>query len=124
MLTIKSDDVYGRSKAYESIIKGTEIIGPKVPESFNVLVKELQGLSLKVDLVSSDKIIDAEDILAQSIKQEGDNLSTVDVPEPEFSDVDVTADAVADEFRIMELDDQITESEEAVTQNEAAKEAK
>jgi DNA-directed RNA polymerase subunit beta len=42
MLTIKSDDVYGRSKAYESIIKRTEIVGPKVPESFNVLVKELQ----------------------------------------------------------------------------------
>ncbi len=47
MLTIKSDDVYGRSKAYESIIKGTEIVGPKVPESFNVLVKELQGLALR-----------------------------------------------------------------------------
>jgi len=44
MLTIKSDDVYGRSKAYESIIKKTAIVGPKVPESFNVLVKELQGL--------------------------------------------------------------------------------
>jgi DNA-directed RNA polymerase subunit beta len=53
MLTIKSDDVYGRSKAYESIIKKTEIVGPKVPESFNVLVKELQGLGLKVDLVDS-----------------------------------------------------------------------
>ncbi len=53
MLTIKSDDVYGRSKAYESIIKKTEIVGPKVPESFNVLVKELQGLGLKVDLVAS-----------------------------------------------------------------------
>jgi DNA-directed RNA polymerase subunit beta len=48
MLTIKSDDVYGRAKAYESIIKGTEIQGPKVPESFNVLVKELQGLGLKL----------------------------------------------------------------------------
>ena len=51
MLTIKSDDVYGRSKAYESIIKKTDIYGPKVPESFNVLVKELQGLGLKVDLI-------------------------------------------------------------------------
>src|ERR1700751_247870 len=51
MLTVKSDDVYGRSKAYESIIKKTQIVGPKVPESFNVLVKELQGLGLKVDLV-------------------------------------------------------------------------
>jgi DNA-directed RNA polymerase subunit beta len=48
MLTIKSDDVYGRSKAYESIIKGEDIVGPKVPESFNVLVKELQGLGLKL----------------------------------------------------------------------------
>ncbi len=65
MLTIKSDDVYGRSKAYESIIKKTEIVGPKVPESFNVLVKELQGLGLKVDLVQSDKVIDAEEVLAE-----------------------------------------------------------
>ena len=57
MLTIKSDDVYGRSKAYESIIKRTDIVGPKVPESFNVLVKELQGLGLKVDLISSDELL-------------------------------------------------------------------
>ena len=49
MLTIKSDDVYGRAKAYESIIKDEPIVGPKLPESFNVLVKELQGLGLRVD---------------------------------------------------------------------------
>ena len=48
MLTLKSDDVYGRSKAYESIIKQEPIIGPKIPESFNVLVKEMQGLCLDV----------------------------------------------------------------------------
>ena len=60
MLTIKSDDVYGRSKAYESIIKQTPIIGPKVPESFNVLVKELQGLGLKVDSLLPDPAVDAE----------------------------------------------------------------
>jgi DNA-directed RNA polymerase subunit beta len=60
MLTIKSDDVYGRAKAYESIIKGTEIQGPKIPESFNVLVKELQGLGLKVDLRKENEEIDAE----------------------------------------------------------------
>ena len=51
MLTIKSDDVYGRAKAYESIIKNEPIEGPKLPEGFNVLVKELQGLGLKVDLL-------------------------------------------------------------------------
>ncbi len=107
MLTIKSDDVYGRSKAYESIIKGTEIVGPKVPESFNVLVKELQGLGLKVDLVGEGKAIDAEDVLAQSVKEDASHLPTVDVPAPEISDVDVTAETVGDEFSILDLDDQI-----------------
>ncbi len=105
MLTIKSDDVYGRSKAYEAIIKQTEIVGPKVPESFNVLVKELQGLGLKVDLVSSDIVIDAEEVLAENIKDEASHLSDVDVPVPSASDVDVTEDASADEYIVMELDD-------------------
>ena len=104
MLTIKSDDVYGRSKAYESIIKGTEIVGPKVPESFNVLVKELQGLGLKVDLMTADAIIDAEKVLAASIKEEAAHLPVVDVPMDMASAVDVTTDAVADEFLELELD--------------------
>ncbi len=107
MLTLKSDDVYGRSKAYESIIKGTEIVGPKVPESFNVLVKELQGLGLKVDLVKSDQVIDAEKVLAESIKDEGEHQSDVEVPAPEISDIDVTEAAVIDEFDVIELDDQV-----------------
>ena len=110
MLTIKSDDVYGRSKAYESIIKQTEIVGPKIPESFNVLVKELQGLGLKVDLIKSDSVIDAEAILAQNIKNEAAGQSEIDVPAPLSSDVDVTEDAVADEFVILGLDDDITSS--------------
>lgn len=65
MLTIKSDDVYGRAKAYEAIIKGEPIVGPKLPESFNVLVKELQGLGLRVDLINEaeEAVIDAEQIL-------------------------------------------------------------
>ena len=57
MLTIKSDDVIGRSKAYESIIKGTPIQKPSIPESFNVLVKELQSLGLSVDLLNKEKNI-------------------------------------------------------------------
>jgi DNA-directed RNA polymerase subunit beta len=51
MLTIKSDDVHGRAKAYESIVKGELIRKPSTPESFHVLVKELQALCLNVDLV-------------------------------------------------------------------------
>lgn len=64
MLTIKSDDVYGRAKAYESIIKDEAIVGPKLPESFNVLVKELQGLGLRVDLLDEGEEVDAEQLIA------------------------------------------------------------
>jgi DNA-directed RNA polymerase subunit beta len=55
MLTIKSDDVYGRAKAYESIVKGEAIRKPRTPESFNVLVKELQSLGLSVKLMATEK---------------------------------------------------------------------
>ncbi len=66
MLTIKSDDVYGRAKAYEAIIKNEQIVGPKLPESFNVLVKELQGLGLRVDLLDESEVIDAEEVIAEA----------------------------------------------------------
>jgi len=106
MLTIKSDDVYGRSKAYESIIKKTEIVGPKVPESFNVLVKELQGLGLKVDLVHQSEVVDAEDILATNIHQEAVHPASVTVPTPTISDVDVSdEETIANDMLIAEADD-------------------
>jgi DNA-directed RNA polymerase subunit beta len=54
MLTIKSDDVTGRSRAYEAIVKGENLPKPGIPESFNVLVKELQALGLSVTLGSDD----------------------------------------------------------------------
>jgi DNA-directed RNA polymerase subunit beta len=55
MLTIKSDDVNGRVKAYEAIVRGDEVPEPGIPESFNVLVKELQSLGLQVDLFRATK---------------------------------------------------------------------
>src|SRR5688572_31025651 len=54
MLTIKSDDVNGRSRAYEAIIKGEEIQKPSIPASFYVLVRELQSLGLNIELIGSD----------------------------------------------------------------------
>ncbi len=61
MLTIKSDDVIGRSKAYEAIVKGETIQRPSIPESFNVLVKELQALGLKVELLKfKDEVVPEE----------------------------------------------------------------
>ena len=66
MLTTKSDDVTGRSKTYEAIVKGDDIMPPGVPESFKVLVKELQSLGLSVEVlneeekaVSADKVREA-----------------------------------------------------------------
>ncbi|GIR59838.1 MAG: hypothetical protein CM15mP65_24190 [Crocinitomicaceae bacterium] len=50
ILTVKSDDVQGRAKAYESIVKGKNLPEPGIPESFNVLLNELQGLGLNIDL--------------------------------------------------------------------------
>ncbi|MBQ3320720.1 DNA-directed RNA polymerase subunit beta, partial [Candidatus Saccharibacteria bacterium] len=69
MLTIKSDDVYGRAKAYEAIIKHEPIEGPKLPEGFNVLVKELQGLGLKVDLLDHGEATDAGDVIERTSKE-------------------------------------------------------
>ena len=53
ILTVKSDDVSGRTRIYESIVKGENIIEPGMPESFNVLIKELQSLSLDIRLHSA-----------------------------------------------------------------------
>jgi len=50
ILTVKSDDVIGRAKTYESIVKGENLPKPGIPESFNVLVHELRGLALEVSL--------------------------------------------------------------------------
>jgi DNA-directed RNA polymerase subunit beta len=54
MLTVKSDDVAGRTRMYEAIVKGDNILDASLPESFNVLVKELQSLCLDVELIKSD----------------------------------------------------------------------
>ncbi|MBU0646848.1 hypothetical protein KJ809_00290, partial [Patescibacteria group bacterium] len=59
ILTIKSDDVAGRSKAYESIVKDEEIKRLNIPESFNVLVRELKGLCLDVELIDHKKQINS-----------------------------------------------------------------
>ena len=54
VLTVKSDDVAGRVKTYEAIVKGEPIGQPGVPESFNVLLKELQSLGLSVELLNEE----------------------------------------------------------------------
>ena len=55
MLTVKSDDVAGRTKVYESIVRGDDTFESGIPESFNVLVKEMRSLGLNVELTSTLK---------------------------------------------------------------------
>ena len=62
ILTVKSDDVAGRVKVYEAIVKGENIPEPGIPESFKVLIKEMQSLCLNVEVLSTDgKTIEMSD---------------------------------------------------------------
>ena len=121
MLTIKSDDVYGRAKAYESIIKDEPIMGPKVPESFNVLIKELQGLGLRVDLLnnSQDEVIDAEEILEENVAAK-EEAAKPPVPSPD-TPLDVTVADEVDEYGEIDLGDGVT-IQDAEDIEEASKE--
>jgi len=72
ILTVKSDDVVGRVKTYESIVKGENIPEPGVPESFKVLVKEMQSIGLDIKVLDEDE----EEI---SLEDEDDDISINDV---------------------------------------------
>jgi DNA-directed RNA polymerase subunit beta len=81
MLTIKSDDTVGRVKAYEAIVKGENIAEPSIPESFKVLLKEMQSLALDVNVVSEEgvqsELGDEEDDLLRAAEELGIDLSGV-----------------------------------------------
>ena len=139
MLTIKSDDVKGRARAYEDIIKAQPIEGPDIPEGFKVLVKELQGLGLRVDLLDNDEIKDAEEVVTEG--GDGGRLDGSDedqeiaesfamtanepideAPEledednPDLGDTDqedVDLEDAIDEIADAEMNDEINEEEEA-----------
>ncbi len=103
ILTVKSDDVVGRVKTYEAIVKGENIPDPGVPESFKVLIKELQSLALDIKVLSADQ----QEIIIRELEDE--DLA----PESEFKD-ELTAaiasfdegeeDASADDFDFENLD--------------------
>jgi DNA-directed RNA polymerase subunit beta len=76
MLTIKSDDVVGRSKTYEAIVKGEPIKKPNVPESFRVLIKELQSLGLDVDLLGANGSMSLQDAIP--VDDDGEAVAVVE----------------------------------------------
>ena len=79
MLTIKSDDTVGRVKAYEAIVKGENIAEPSIPESFKVLLKEMQSLALDVHVISEDggevEVREEDDELLRAAEELGIDLS-------------------------------------------------
>lgn len=131
MLTIKSDDVKGRARAYENIIKNEPIEGPDIPEGFKVLVKELQGLGLRVDLLNDDELTDAENVVTESgdggrLDSEDEEIAeslaaTMNEPvdeAPELEDEDNPTEDVDDEGDELaemtdEIEDEFNEEEEA-----------
>ncbi len=103
MLTIKSDDIVGRSRIYESIIKGEKIQKPVIPEAFNVMVKELQSLCLDVDLITThEEAMVAEETLV---------LKPTAVELPVKQGEEYSADFADDETESddEELDEKLTE---------------
>jgi DNA-directed RNA polymerase subunit beta len=82
LLTIKSDDVLGRVKLYEAIVKGENIPEPGIPESFKVLVKEMQSLCLNVEVLSSEGVAiemrDTDEEVFRAAEELGINLSRVE----------------------------------------------
>ena len=102
ILTVKSDDVVGRVKTYESIVKGQNIPKPGVPESFKVLIKELQSLGLDVKVLDKDE---NEIDLKQSFDDDDDiGLGSPVIPEDE--DTDFENDTVADDLTGFGLEDE------------------
>ena len=82
LLTIKSDDVLGRVKVYEAIVKGENIPEPGIPESFKVLIKEMQSLCLNVEVLSSEGVAiemrDTDEEVFRAAEELGINLSRVE----------------------------------------------
>jgi len=74
MITIKSDDVAGRTQAYEAIVKNLSIKKPNIPESFNVLIKELQSIGLDVELLDKEELSQRE----QEIQERYDKIIEIE----------------------------------------------
>jgi DNA-directed RNA polymerase subunit beta len=100
MLTIKSDDTVGRVKAYEAIVKGENIAEPSIPESFKVLLKEMQSLALDVNVVSEEgqrtEMRDEDDDLLRAAEELGIDLSGVRAIAGEATDEAVESEDATD----------------------------
>jgi len=122
MLTIKSDDTIGRVKAYEAIVKGENIAEPSIPESFKVLLKEMQSLSLDVQVLSDEgrevEVREEDDELLRAAEELGIDLSPgslrVTARQPTAEEVEEGAEQADDGDELMvAADEQLGEREAA-----------
>ncbi len=99
ILTVKSDDVVGRVKTYEAIVKGDNVPEPGVPESFKVLIKELQSLGMDVKILSGDEEeIEMRDLEDDEETKKADGLAlSNDEDAADLAPVDLERDAVTKE---------------------------
>jgi DNA-directed RNA polymerase subunit beta len=124
MLTIKSDDTVGRVKAYEAIVKGENIPEPSIPESFKVLLKEMQSLALDVKVVAEDggdvAVRDEDDELLRAAEELGIDLRPVagraEAREPDAQEVEAGVDRVDEDGELTvpndeAIDEQLTEDD-------------
>ena len=109
MLTIKSDDTVGRVKAYEAIVKGENIAEPSIPESFKVLLKEMQSLALDVNVVSEEgeraEMREEDDDLLRAAEELGIDLSGV-----RSSDASAADEVIEDTGETSEGSDEVVDA--------------
>jgi DNA-directed RNA polymerase subunit beta len=111
MLTIKSDDTVGRAKAYEALIRGETIQKPSIPESFNVLIRELQGLGLEVKLLTDEGEIEPVDKPKVPLKPS----TRLIVPSDDSDSEEGDEDELVDEDDT-QADDDLTDDDEELTE--------
>ena len=127
VLTVKSDDVAGRVKTYEAIVKGEPIGQPGVPESFNVLLKELQSLGLSVELLSErlvdsvvtdEQAVEVDDLLEGEIESEAPVSQEEEGAEAEAETNEETTDSV------IEIQEQDEDEDEEGTESSSVEQNK
>jgi len=112
ILTYKSDDVVGRVKVYESIVKGSQLPNPGIPEAFRVLIKEFQALGLDISVINNDDQVVGFKELEMTEDDDEDESPVIEEvtkskPVVDIDDIDETEDDLEDEFEDIESDDLI-----------------
>ena len=114
ILTVKSDDIAGRVKTYESIVKGNDISEPGIPESFKVLLKEMQSLALDVKVLNES----GEEVSLKSLTDDDIEMHPVVRERESYEEVHINDTFARDDLDDLEDDDDILDEEELLLDDE------